>query len=339
MLFLFGMMGFITAPGGVNTSSWNTTCTDSDEGKDYYVKGSSTVTDKTSDTTIYICEDTCALNVENIGIVIGYESCSGDNCYLKECYCEGNMDSYKYSKCTKDCEDGACIEEETDKDNETSDKICCHKFGYGAGMEIVNSKYQYINREDCVAPEGFVGGGREIVDNGLCEQYKNTIRTENRIKASYTNQLECPEDCTCAGSTVKCQIEGGRQMTVYAGKSGNMIVQIKGVNMSTKVELYKNENGTLTGVFKGKNKTINITPDQVQERVRERLRQRTCECEEIELDDDGIYQVQAKKRARLFFLIPVREKVKAQIDSETGEMIRVRTSWWGFLARDIKEES
>lgn len=220
--------------------------------------------------------------------------------------------------------------QDDDEENETSDKVCCHKFGYGAGMEIVNSKYQYIEREDCTVPEGFTGGGREIVDNEFCEQY----RYRERIRIGG----ECPEDCTCAGSTVKCQIEGGRQMTVYAGKSGNMIVQIKGINMSTNVELYKNENGTLIAKIKGKEKEINITPDQVQERIKNRLKKRIINIEELELNEDGYYEVQAKKRARLFLILPVKEKVRVRMDPYTGEMIKVRTSWWGFLARDIKEE-
>ena len=127
-------------------------------------------------------------------------------------------------------------------------------------------------------------------------------------------------------------------MTIRAGNSGNTIIQVKGVDMSTKVELYKNEDGTLFGKFKGIEKEIKILPDQVRERIRERLRQATCECDDIKLDEDGIYQVQAQKRARLFLMIPVKEKVKLQLNSETGEIIRTRTSWWGFLARDVKED-
>ncbi len=148
---------------------------------------------------------------------------------------------------------------------------------------------------------------------------------------------ECPEDCICIGSVTKCWINGERQMTVYAGRSGNIIVQVKGVNMSTKVELYKNENGSIVGVFRNnQTRIIKVLPNGVKEKIRQRIRAR-LESYNITLDEDGIYQVQTKKRARLFFLIPVREKVRAQINSETGEIIKIRNPWWGFLARDIKE--
>ena len=62
------------------------------------------------------------------------------------------------------------------------------------------------------------------------------------------------------------------------------------------------------------------------------------EDENITLTEDGYYQVQAKKKARLFWIVPVKEKVHTQIDAETGEVIKTRYSWWGFLARDVRED-
>jgi len=167
-------------------------------------------------------------------------------------------------------------------------------------------------------------------------QIQNIIQTKNKIRAN-VRAGECPTDCTCTGSVTKCQVNGGREMTIRAGKSGNMIVQVKGVNMSTNVTLYKT-NKTIYGVFKNdETKIIKILPDGVKEKIRQRTRARLEE-HNITLDEDGIYQVQVRKRARLFFILPVREKVRAQINSETGEIIQIRNSWWGFLARDIKED-
>ena len=78
-------------------------------------------------------------------------------------------------------------------------------------------------------------------------------------------------------------------------------------------------------------------PDAVKEKINQRIKAK-LENQTIELDEDGVYQVQSKKRARLFLIIPIRERVQAQINSETGEIIRIRNSWWGFLARDVKED-
>ena len=165
-------------------------------------------------------------------------------------------------------------------------------------------------------------------------QIQKIKQVRNRIRA-FNGTGECPENCTCAGSTVKCGLKGERTMTITAGKSGNTIIQVTGINASTKVELYKSEE-KLYGVFNGETKRI-LTPEQVQEKIRER-KQKTWEEHNITLNEEGYYRVQSKKKARLFLLIPVREKVRTQIDAETGEIIKIRNPWWGFLANDIKEE-
>jgi len=166
-------------------------------------------------------------------------------------------------------------------------------------------------------------------------QIQKIKQNQNKIKYSYANQSECPSNCTCTGSTTKCELNGQRTITINAGNSGNIIVQVKGVNASTNVTLYKSE-GKLYGEFNGETKRV-MTPEQVQEKIRERKQVRWEE-HNITLDEDGYYQVQSKKRARLFYIFPVREKVELQLDAETGETIKVRNPWWGFLANDIKEE-
>lgn len=167
------------------------------------------------------------------------------------------------------------------------------------------------------------------------EQIKNIIQTRNRIKTHYANQSECPTNCTCSGSTIKCEFESGRTMTVYAGNSGNTIVQIKNVNASTNIALYKSEDGKIYGIFKNNETKEIILPDEVKERIQNRTRVR-LQNETMNLTEDG-YIVRAHKKARLFWIFPVKEHVRAQVDAETGEIIKVKSSWWGFLARDIRE--
>ncbi len=168
-------------------------------------------------------------------------------------------------------------------------------------------------------------------------QMKAILVARNRIK--FTEKYgECPVECECSGSTVKCTLASGREMTVIAGKSGNVIVQIKGVNMTTNVTLYKSED-KIYGIFKNnETKIIRMLPDQVKERIRERIEAR-LQNENITLNDGGEYEYQAEKRARLFAFIPVRMMVRAEIDAETGEVIELKAAkWWGFLARDEKED-
>ncbi|MFH1608014.1 MAG: hypothetical protein ABIA78_02675 [archaeon] len=164
-------------------------------------------------------------------------------------------------------------------------------------------------------------------------QIQKVIQEKNRLQSKMQNN-ECPEKCTCDGSTTKCKFTNGtREMIIQAGKSGNTIVQVKGVNMSTKVELYQADDGEIYGVFKNdETKRIKIMPDEIQSRLTERIG--GLEEHEIELNENGEYQIQARKKARLFGLIPVRKRIRFEMNSETGEVIRERTSWWSFLAKD-----
>lgn len=180
---------------------------------------------------------------------------------------------------------------------------------------------------------------RERINGKLTdEQIQKIFTHRNRIKNRYANQSDCPENCTCTGSVVKCMLpDGTREMTVTAGKSGNVIIQIKGVNVSTNVTLYK-ANGKIYAVNKNnETKRIKLLPDQVRERIRERLA-RQLENENITLNEDGTYNYQAVKKAKLFFLIPVKVKVMGELNSETGKIIKVRNSWWAFLAKDDESE-
>ncbi|MFW6311911.1 MAG: hypothetical protein ACOC1K_06720 [Nanoarchaeota archaeon] len=169
------------------------------------------------------------------------------------------------------------------------------------------------------------------------EEKRELFQERNKLQIRETMEEECPNECYCAGSTIRCWNKEGKEMTINAGESGNTIIKTQYSNMTTNVTLYHHD-GRVFGNYK-ENKTIalNYLPDEVDERIRERIKARTQE-RKIELDEeDGNYSIQAKKRARLFGFIPVNEKVEMKMNPETGDILREKNSWWGFLARDIKE--
>ena len=166
---------------------------------------------------------------------------------------------------------------------------------------------------------------------------KNIQRIQNRLQAN-TKAGNCPENCRCQGAVTTCQFKN-KEMTIRAGESGNMIMKVKDAEMRTKAVLYKAE-GEVYGIFRNnETRVIKVLPDEVKKKIKEKIKQKDCDCEDIELDEDGVYQVQTQKRARLLGLIPVRERVKVQVNSETGEIIKTKTSWWGFLAKDVVDEN
>ena len=148
-------------------------------------------------------------------------------------------------------------------------------------MNETNVNYRITDKKQCAIPQGFVGGNMEIVNNSYCiEQIQkdrqefvdnqwNIMQEKNRIKNNYTNQTECPENCSCFGAAVKCDFDNGtRVMTIYTGNSGNVIVQVKNINASTNVTLYKSD-GKVYGVFSGNNTHEIILPDDIRNITKE----------------------------------------------------------------------
>ncbi|MEK6894917.1 MAG: hypothetical protein AABX48_00160 [Nanoarchaeota archaeon] len=165
------------------------------------------------------------------------------------------------------------------------------------------------------------------------ERIENIMNFENRLRIKLNNSDTCPTNCECEGSVTRCMINGTRQMTVIAGNSGNIIIITKDVNASTRVELYKSDNGTIIAKFKNNETKEIILPDEVKERIIAKLKAK-AEMRNMTLDEDGTYYVMMKKKARLFWIIPVNENADGQVDAQTGQVIIVKGPWWGFLAKD-----
>lgn len=228
---------------------------------------------------------------------------------------------------------------DSEDENETEQPICCHIFGYGANMEKVNSQYELMERDECAVPEAWVGGGREIVGKKRCEEgYPTRVQAATRARNILKlNVSQIPPGCTKTGSVIKCLLEGKDFMIVMAGKSGNTIIQVKGINVSTQVQLY-HHNKEVYGIFKNnETRLIDLLPDELREMIRERTRARLNNTN-ITLNENGEYEYGAEKESRFLGLFKVREKVRWYIDSETGEILREIKPWWGFLAGDVEEE-
>jgi len=219
-----------------------------------------------------------------------------------------------------------------EEENETA-RICCQIYGLGVNMTKVDIRYKWMEAEDCVVPEGWVGGGREVVNTTVCDVNFPT-KEKNRLR---WNQSQIPENCTRTGSVLRCQLENGKAMIVMAGKSGNTIIKIDGENISTKAQLY-HHNGKVYGVFENETKLIEYLPEELRELIRERTRARLNNTN-ITLNDNGEYEYEAEKESRFLGLFKAKEKMHWEIDPETGEILKEKGPWWGFLARDVEEET
>jgi len=239
------------------------------------------------------------------------------------------------------------------KNNSGSEKeVCC---AISDSMSGSTPSYRIMKESACRNIEGLMNVSREIVNDSFCNektmgiargrpklnssQIKNLIQERNRLMIHAQNGT-CPERCDCAGSVMKCELANGtRELTVRAGNSDNMIIQVKGINASTKVELYKGEDGRIYAINKNnETKEIRMLPDQVKERIKKRINAR-LERENITLNEDGTYDYQAEKRIRFLGIIPLKTRVKARINAETGEVTGIsKPKWWEFLAKEEKDQ-
>lgn len=165
------------------------------------------------------------------------------------------------------------------------------------------------------------------------EQARELLQERNQLRI-HANLTNVPVNCTRAGSTLKCTLNGTRTMTVTAGKSGNVIVQVKGVNMSTNVTLFKSINGTVYGIFGNQTKIVRM-PDAIRERIQERL-QANVQNESMHLGEDGNYSVNATKQVKFLGIFPASEKVQMKINAQNGDVLAQHNPWWAFLASNVK---
>jgi len=91
-------------------------CTDSDGGKDYFVKGTA---DNLANGVGSYYEDRC-LSLDLINGVNYYNrvsECDGSNCNLQEGFCNGDSVSNLPYHCPNGCRDGACVKDVVDEEN------------------------------------------------------------------------------------------------------------------------------------------------------------------------------------------------------------------------------
>jgi hypothetical protein len=107
-----------------------------------------------------------------------------------------------------------------------------------------------------------------------------------------------------------------------------------------------NQTKTYAELSNGMKAEIKVMPDTASEKALEVL---GAKCEEtgcqIELKEVGkgeetkaAYEIKAQKQVKVLGFIKTKMRTQAQIDAGTGEIVRTRNAWWGFLAKKNIEE-
>ncbi len=146
--------------------------------------------------------------------------------------------------------------------------------------------------------------------------------------------------------------ENGQQITVQEQSNNKMQLKVNGISADCGLNLTQNQiqNKTKleTKLSNGRNAEVKVMPDTASETALQRLRLKNCVEEDgcnIELKEVGqgektklAYEVKTQRQSKVFGLFKAKMQVQAQVDAETGEIIRVKKPWWAFLASEPEEE-
>ena len=113
-------------------------------------------------------------------------------------------------------------------------------------------------------------------------------------------------------------------------------------------EKSQNKTKLKTQLSNGRNAEIKVMPDTASEGALERLRLKNCIEEQgctIELKEIGkgnetelAYELKTQRQSRVFGIIKTPMQVQAQVNAESGEIIRIKKPWWAFIASEPEEE-
>ncbi len=146
--------------------------------------------------------------------------------------------------------------------------------------------------------------------------------------------------------------EGGQQMKIQQQANNQMRLEVGGVGVDCPFNLtqeqVQNRTKLKAQLSNGRNAEIKVMPDTASETALNRLRLKVCDeaqgCS-LELKEVGqgeqtklAYELKTQRQSKVFGLFKARMNVRAQVDAETGEIIRVQKPWWAFLASESEEE-
>jgi predicted small secreted protein len=201
-------------------------------------------------------------------------------------------------------------------DNETEfEMVCCETFGYGAMMEKVDSTYAMVSEDECIVPDDFVGGGKNVVDDDFC---KGNSDDEAEIDNS--------------GSSIryngsKTQLRNGSEMLNGTG------LRMGQTEVKSEFRLQNNGSEMRVNLSNGRNALIKVMPETASETALARLGLKVCvpgNCS-IVLKEVGkgnetapVYEVEVETEGKFLGLFKTKAKVKTQVNAETGEIMRVK---------------
>ena len=141
----------------------------------------------------------------------------------------------------------------------------------------------------------------------------------------------------------------GMQIQVQARENNRVSLKAGNAEADTELEVSSDGQNLKAKLSNGRNASIMVMPDRASETALAQLRLRVCTEESgctIELKQVGegneaklAYELQTERHSRVLGIFPAKMQVRAQVDAETGEVLKVGKPWWAFLAAEPEEQA
>ncbi|MFA5856032.1 MAG: hypothetical protein WC867_01640 [Candidatus Pacearchaeota archaeon] len=143
----------------------------------------------------------------------------------------------------------------------------------------------------------------------------------------------------------------GKQISVNAENQDRIKIKSGNSEVETELDVEADPEGDKTRLkvklSNGKDSEIKVMPDSASEKALERLRLKVCSSENnctIQLKEVGsdkdktvAYELKTQRQSKIFGLFKKTMNVEAQVNAETGEVIKTKKPWWAFIASEPKE--
>lgn len=147
--------------------------------------------------------------------------------------------------------------------------------------------------------------------------------------------------------------ENGQMVKVQTQSNNQIKLESNGIKANCnncEMMQEQGQDGTKLSVkmSNGQNSEIKVMPDTASQKALERLRLKVCSEEDgcsIQLKEVGegqdatmAYELKTQRKSKFLGIFNSNMDVEAQVDAETGEIIKVNKPWWSFLATEPTQE-
>lgn len=288
---------------GACTNKTVSSCTDTDSGKNYSMKGflQRFEYEVLMESATDVCKDSKIL-IENY--------CSSDNRGIREEYI-----------CPVGCKDGVCVN--TISNNPCTPKCVCSSNGRVTFSTCILS--------NCSSQVTYCSDVCIDVPIGKCQE--EVENESDCVTDDDCPQPNCVAESNCIGLINKCINEKCSIQKINEIKNETFRKGTCPANTTEEI------GSCMKLLSNGKKVEIKIMPETASEKAIERLGELgfSVILKEIGKGNEikSIYEVSGEKEGNFLGLFKTKGKVKVFVDTETGEIIKIEKPWWSFLATKI----